>query len=88
MISDDSGKQGDMMILYKLHKVNKTILHIWLDAILWCKDVCHNFVLLQISMENIKAVDMEGFQQFALFVWTHKHNKSFFIVWIIFKQPA
>jgi hypothetical protein len=40
-------------------------------------------------MEDNKAVNMEGCQQCAFFVWRHKPNKLiFFIVWIILKQLA
>ncbi len=33
---------------------------------------------MQIGMEDNKAVNMEGCQQCALFVWRHKPNKLFF----------
>ncbi len=60
--------------------------------IMWFRDVRVHVtfcVFLQISMENNKAMNMEGCQQCALFVQRHKPNKLiFFIVWIIFKQLA
>ncbi len=55
------------------------ILHIWHHVISWCKDACHNCVLLQIIMENNIAVNMEGWQQCALFVWRHKPNILIFL---------
>jgi hypothetical protein len=35
---------------------------------LLCEDACHNCVLLQISMEDKQAMNMEGCQQFPFFV--------------------
>ncbi len=40
-------------------------LHTWHNVISCCKGACHNCALLQIRIENIKAVNMEGCQQCA-----------------------